>query len=129
MKSENKKPIFTRSLFYILGIILLIIIIILLLRCCGKRNNGDDNPIIKVSSISAYPDSLNLKVGESKQLTVIFYPDDATNKGFNCKSNDEKVATVDNNCLVTAIDEGETTITIVADDNNIMTTAPIIFDA
>ncbi len=126
MKSENKKPIFTRSLFYILGIILLIIIIILLLRCCGKRNNGDDNPIVKVSSISAYPDSLNLKVGESKQLTVIFYPDNATNKEFNCKSNDEKVATVDNNCLVTAIDEGETTITIIASDNNIMTTVDVV---
>lgn len=46
------------------------------------------------------------KAGETLQLTATIYPDSATNKTVTWKSSDEKVATVDESGLVTAVGNG-----------------------
>ena len=124
MNSEERRPIFGRGIVWLIFIILIIIIIFLLLRCCTCGKNEKDT-VIHVESVSVYPESLNLKVGETGQLTVIINPSDATNKEYECKSNDEKIATVDSTCLVTGVAVGETTIVITTGDGNKIVTADV----
>ena len=55
--------------------------------------------------------STSITVGKTEQLTAIVKPDDATNKDVTWTSSAPYVATVSNNGLVTAIAEGDATIT------------------
>ena len=61
---------------------------------------------------------LNLLVGENVQTRWNVLPDDATNKGLNFKSKHPKVATVDQNGLVTAVGRGTATIEATAADGS-----------
>ena len=61
------------------------------------------------------------KAGETLQLTATIYPDSATNKTVTWKSSDKTVATVDENGLVTAVSNGKTTITAMAEANPAIT--------
>lgn len=70
------------------------------------------NPlIIQVSSIVLDRDNAVLKVGESVSLTASIVPVNATDKTIIWSSDNESVATVDNNGTVTAITIGSATIT------------------
>lgn len=74
---------------------------------------------ISIEDISFVEKEVSLKVKDTKKLNVTISPTNATNKKINWKSNNEKIATVDNNGNVTGISEGITTITITADGTNI----------
>ena len=62
--------------------------------------------------------TLALDVPATYQLTVTITPDDASNKTLLWTSSDESVATVDENGLVTAIDNGKVTITATTTDGS-----------
>lgn len=64
-----------------------------------------------VSGISLDMLESKMTEGETLQLTATVEPEDATDKSVLWTSSDEKVATVDENGLVTAISPGTTTIT------------------
>ncbi len=66
---------------------------------------------LEASGITA--DGLTLNVGDTKEIVVNIYPEDASDITLNWHSADDTVATVDNG-LVTAIAPGETTISISA---------------
>lgn len=70
---------------------------------------------IKVTSVAVSPTSLNLEVGQTGTLTATVKPDNATNKTVTWTTSDAKVATVDNNGVVTAVGKGTATITAAAD--------------
>ena len=65
------------------------------------------------------------KAGETLQLTATIYPDSATNKTVTWKSSDEKVATVDESGLVTAVGNGTADITATTEDGNFKATCQV----
>lgn len=73
-----------------------------------------ESPVV-IDSISL-KDSLILVEGEKETLTVTITPSDATDKTITWSSNNEKVATVSQKGVVTALKEG--TATIIAKSSN-----------
>ena len=71
-----------------------------------------------VTSIYLNRSSLTLEGGETSTLTVSVYPSNADNKNVEWSSSDEKVATVDQNGLVTAVGKGSATVTAAAADGS-----------
>ena len=74
-----------------------------------------EDKTIKVTSVAVSPKTLNLEVGQTGTLTATVKPDNATNKTVTWTTSDAKVATVDNNGVVTAVGKGTATITAAAD--------------
>ncbi len=70
---------------------------------------------IEVESVTVSPKSNNLEVGKTRQLNVEIEPSNATNQDVVYTSDNEAIATVDANGLVTAIAEGTATITVTVD--------------
>lgn len=75
-----------------------------------------NEPHIAITSISIDPGEISLEVGDTQELTVTIEPEDATDQSVTWSSNNEEVATVDENGLVTAIGVGEAEITVTATD-------------
>jgi len=71
-----------------------------------------------VSKIVLSESDVTMSTGESRQLTATVYPDEADDKSVDWKSSDESVATVDETGLVTAISNGNATITAIATDGS-----------
>lgn len=69
---------------------------------------------VAVTSVAVSPTSLNLEVGQTGTLTATVKPDNATNKTVTWTTSNDKVATVDNNGVVTAVGKGTATITAAA---------------
>ncbi len=67
-------------------------------------------PGIPAESVTITPSSLSLSVGEYGQLTATVSPEDVSNKFITWTSNNEKVAKVDSEGVVTAISEGTSII-------------------
>ena len=74
-----------------------------------------ENP---VTSITLNAEQLTMEYGTKEQLTATVAPDDADNPGLTWTSDNEEVATVDENGLVTAVGEGTATITATANDGS-----------
>lgn len=70
---------------------------------------------VAVTSITLSSKTLNLEEGQTGTLTATVKPDNATNKTVTWTTSDAKVATVDNNGVVTAVGKGTATITAAAD--------------
>ena len=69
---------------------------------------------IKVTSVTVSLKTLDLEVGQTGTLTATVKPDNATNKTVTWTTSNEKVATVANNGVVTAVGKGTATITAAA---------------
>jgi uncharacterized protein YjdB len=69
---------------------------------------------VPVSAISVTPKELTLTVGETGQITATVSPSNATNKKVNWSSDNEEVATVDENGVVTGKKGGTATITVTS---------------
>ncbi|MBP1046217.1 Ig-like domain-containing protein [Enterococcus sp. BWM-S5] len=76
------------------------------------------DPEIPVDAIVISDDSILLKKGDTHNLSVTFYPENATNKGLIWSSHDESVATVDANGKVTAKGQGTALITATSVENS-----------
>ena len=88
-----------------------------------KDNEGKVNPItlsfeqeayIAVTSVQIAPETAELEVGETLGLTVAVLPEDATDKTVTWSSDNDAVATVSEDGLVTALAEGTAVITVMA---------------
>ncbi len=73
---------------------------------------------IPVTGVTVTPKTVDLTVGKTKQLTISVEPDNATNKNYTCKSDNESVATVTNAGLITAVSVGTANITVTTEDGN-----------
>ncbi len=71
---------------------------------------------IPVKSIVISKENLKLKVGETAALSAEISPEDATIKGMLWYTDDEAVASVDKNGVVTATGAGETTVYVLSAD-------------
>lgn len=80
---------------------------------------------IKVTSVTVAPKTNNLEVDGTRQLNATIEPSNATNKKVTYESDNDEVATVSSNGLVTAISAGKATITVKTTDGNHTDTATI----
>ena len=72
---------------------------------------------IPVESIAFDPDYIEMNVGEQRQLTVVFTPENATNRTINVWTVDggNPNVTVDNNGVVTAVSKGNAVVIAAID--------------
>ena len=76
----------------------------------------EQDPYIAVTSVQVAPETAEIEVGETLGLTVAVLPEDATDKTVTWSSDNESVATVSEDGLVTALAGGTATITAKAGD-------------
>ncbi len=82
----------------------------------SQNQQGENNPeTVSVTSVTLDNTSVSLEVNKTLTLTATVSPDNATDKTVTWSSSDETVATVENG-NVTAIKEGEATITAKVGD-------------
>lgn len=91
-------------LFHLIGIVVLFII-----AGCGQKEEE-----ISVESIAISQPSAEMEVGETLSLKATVSPSNASYDGFTWTSTNPRVASVSELGLVTAISEGNTTITVMA---------------
>lgn len=80
--------------------------------------------IFSVTGVMLTPDKAELYVGETKNLTVVFAPSNATNKNVTWESSDPAVATVADG-VVTAVGKGTATITVTTEDGGFTATCEV----
>ncbi|MDL2241920.1 Ig-like domain-containing protein, partial [Bacteroidales bacterium OttesenSCG-928-L03] len=74
------------------------------------------NVTIPIHGLYLSKSSMGLKVGGEEQLSVSFYPSDATNKKVTWASENKNIATVSSDGLVTAVAAGKTIVTVTSED-------------
>lgn len=79
---------------------------------------GEGSVVYKVTGVTLDQTDLTLFTGQSEQLTATVTPDNATNKNVTWSSNDDTIATVDDNGNVTAVAAGTATITVTTEDGS-----------
>ncbi len=82
--------------------------------------------ICYIQELSLDNTEVELENGETLQLTAIITPTEATNQILTWTSSDEKIATVTQEGLVTAVGVGEVTITATAQDGSNLSVSCII---
>ena len=80
-----------------------------------STDSQKENPIA-VTGVTLDQTTLSLVAGTTGQLTATVSPDDAADKTVTWASADETIATVDANGKVTAVADGQTTITVTTSD-------------
>ena len=75
-----------------------------------------DNTPVPVTGVSLNKNTLSLTVGGKDTLIATVAPTDATNQKVTWKSDNDKIASVDKDGNVTAIGQGNTTITATTED-------------
>lgn len=90
-----------------------------------NRSSTIDDGIISPDAIQILPQDNRLEVGEQMVLTVLFSPDDTTNKSLDYTSSAPSTASVSKNGIVTGIKTGRCQITVMT-PNGIRATKDII---
>ena len=85
---------------------------------CEKK---EYSTIIYVTDVTLDSSSITLSPNKTKQLTATVYPEDATDKSVTWSSDNENVATVNQDGLVTAHLVGETIITATTNNGKTST--------
>ncbi len=83
-------------------------------------------PPVSVTGVTLGPTQLVIRVGQSQALKAAVKPSNATNKKINWSSLNPKVASVDENGVVTGVKSGTTFIKVRTDDGKKSATARII---
>ena len=81
---------------------------------------------IALQGITVSPGNVELSVGETKQITVNFIPNNATNKGTTWQSNNSAIATVSSSGLIKAMKKGSTTVKVSGADNKSATITVVV---
>ena len=84
---------------------------LIVLGLCSCSNSKGP---VALESISFPEPLVNMAIGEQTVLRVVFYPENADEKGLTWSSKSPEVASVDGNGLVTAVSVGSTVITAVS---------------
>ena len=71
----------------------------------------------KVTGINLDKEELYISIGENLKINAYIEPANANNIKINFKSDDEKIATIDENGVITAQKEGETIIYAISEEN------------
>jgi len=103
----------------ILGLIALVAVIGFGVIACGNGSTSSPppKPKVAVTGVTLNKTAIALFVGDDETLIATVAPSDASNKNVTWSSDDETVATVSDG-TVTAVGEGEATITATAADGS-----------
>ena len=71
----------------------------------------------KVTGINLDKEELYISIGENLKINAYIEPANANNTKINFKSDNEKIATIDENGVITAQKEGETTMYAISEEN------------
>lgn len=82
--------------------------------------------VVPVERITLNHTTASMLVGETLQLVATVTPDDATDKSITWTSSDAGAASVDENGLVTALEQGDATITAVPNGNSNLSATCVI---
>ena len=74
--------------------------------------------VVQAENISLSKSSISLRMGESYKLTATIYPENATSKEVVWKSSNENIVAISNTGVVTALEEGTTTIVATTVDGS-----------
>ena len=85
--------------------------------------------VVHVESVSLDKTELQLAVGENATLSAAITPENATNKNVTWSSDNETIATVDANGVVTAASPGSATITVTTADGGKTATCAVTVSA
>lgn len=91
----------------------------------GELKPYEENKDIKAESISLDKNSLELLEGKSKKIIASVKPYDAKNINIKWLSSNESIAKVDGNGNITAIKEGEATITAKVENTDLAATCKV----
>lgn len=72
---------------------------------------------VGVTNITSTPDTVSLTVGETQQINTVVTPDGANDKSLTYSTNNQPVATVTQDGLITAESSGQATITVKSNDD------------
>lgn len=93
---------------------LAVLAVVMLAAGCG----GDDGDVV-VTAITLDKSELTLDPGDTQQLTATIVPENATNKRIVWSSEDDAIATVTNDGLVTAVAKGNIKIWVKTPDGTV----------
>ena len=93
--------------------------------CIKAFTTYQEKANVNVTNIKLNKTKQEMQEGESLTLVATIAPSNATNKNVKWTSSNEKVATVTENGIITAIKEGTTTITVETEDGNKISTCEI----
>lgn len=96
---------------------------------CSDDNTSNGDGKVAVTAVSLNKSAAKLAPEATLQLTATVAPENATNKAVAWSSSKETVATVSDAGLVTAIGEGEATITATTEDGAKTATCKITVEA
>ena len=96
----------------IITLMITITCLILLFNSCDN-NTTKPNP---VTGISLNQTTLSMQIGDTRTLTAIITPENATNKGVIWSSSNSSIASISDTGLVTALTQGSATITVTTQD-------------
>ena len=88
-----------------------------------------ESAIINVSGITLNQTNLSMEIGDTKNLIATIDPEDTTNQNVTWSSSNPKVATISDTGIITAIGEGDTTITVTTEDGNYSATCKVTVQA
>ncbi len=91
-----------------------------------EPSNPEEPSDVPVENISINITNTTIRIGETVQLIAEILPENATNKKLIWSTDDEKIATVNQEGLVTAISTGETMITVTTEDGDKEATCKIV---
>ena len=78
---------------------------------------GESAPVL-VTGVTLNKTELTLETGQSETLTATVQPENADNKNISWSSSNEAVVSVNSSGLVTALSEGEATVTVTTEDGD-----------
>lgn len=87
--------------------------------------NVTDSPEVGVTAVSLSESDISLVVGTSKQLIATIHPDNATIKRVTWSSDDDAIATVSQNGIVTAVKNGITNIKVLTENNGLIASCKV----
>ena len=91
---------------------------------CGKDDGKDMDP--PVEEVIVEPESLTLNAGESCRLNVTVLPPEAASAGVKWSCDNNSVATVTSEGLVTAVAAGEANVTAMSGDRSAVCAVTVI---
>lgn len=94
-------------------------------RCNGRSIRPVYDDRIHPKWVSLNKPSISLYVGDSEQLTATILPANATDKSVSWSSDNNDVATIDENGIVTAVSSGSAIITVTTTDRGLIATCAV----
>ena len=84
------------------------------------QNSIEINVFSPVTGISIDQTEIYMPVGDNFKINAYIEPEDANNPNIIYKSDNEDIATIDENGIITAVKEGETIISAISEENELI---------